>query len=157
MCFRPKETICTTSSRASSPPLTYLTGRVQPWWWEETDVSSTDLLLKSLFRWQLPTGSVSAAVLCLCVHVTLQTTTCMSGSPAPSVYVVTFSGSTVDQWFALMPLRSCKKVWGSIPGLDLRAFCVSFACSRDCVGFLWVLPLSPTSQTTCTMCCLQAQ
>lgn len=153
MCFRPRDTICTTSSRASSPPLTYLTGRVQPWWWEETDASSTGLLSKSLFRWQLPTGSVSAAVFCLCVHVTVKTTTCMPGSP--SVHVVTFSGSAMEQWLAVMPHR--KKVWSSIPGLNLRSFCIAFACSpHGSVAFLQVLLLSPTIQTTCSLCCLQA-
>lgn len=68
-------TTCTTLSRVFSPPSICATGRDQLWWWGETAASSTKPLLKSLCRWQLPTGSVPprlfvcACWLCVCVCV----------------------------------------------------------------------------------------
>lgn len=77
--FSPGGTICTTSSKVSSPLLTYATARAQQWWWGEMDDSLTKQLLRSLCRWQLPMGSVSPCVciylpwvcICLCILVSV--------------------------------------------------------------------------------------
>lgn len=61
------------------------------------DASSTDLLLRSLFKWQLPMGSVGATVLRLCVHVTL----CSNG-------MVTYSINACCHFFVIACVKCMK-------------------------------------------------